>query len=363
MKMKRLARPLIILLLLLLLPTGCRKAPASEYQRFSRSFLGTFDTVVQVVAYARSEEEFEGYYNLIETRFQELHRLYDIYHDYEGINNIKTINDNAGRQPVQVAPEIIDLLLFARDWYEKTGGRTNIAMGPVLKIWHDYRSRGIEDPARAQLPPLEELRRAARYTDIDQVIVDPEQGTVYLAEEGMSLDVGAVAKGFATEIVVREVMAAGLEAGIISAGGNVRTIGRPLDGQRERWSIGIQDPIGTLANNGNAFLDTLLVSEAAVVTSGDYQRYYVVDGKMYHHIIDPDTLMPAEYYKGVTIVAPDSGLADFLSTTAFLLPFPASKELIESLPGVEALWVLPDGSVRVTEGMEGMLASSGATAQ
>lgn len=361
MKMKRLTRPIIILLSFLLLLTGCRRSPASEYERYSRSFLGTFDTIIQFVAYAKSEEEFETYYQLLESRFQELHQLYDIYHEYEGINNIKTINDNAGRKPVPAAQEIIDLLLFAKDWHQRTGGRTNIAMGPVLKIWHDYRTEGIKDPDKAQLPPPEELRQAARYTDLDQVIVDPEEGTVYLAEEGMSLDVGAIAKGYAVELVVQEVVAAGLEAGIISAGGTVRTIGKPLDGQRERWSIGIQDPIASLHGNSDYF-DTLFVTDAAIVSSGDYQRYYTVDGEIYHHIIDPDTLMPAKYYKGVTIVAPDSGLADFLSTTAFLLPYPESRGLIDSLPGVEALWVMADGSVKVTEGMEKMLASHGATA-
>ncbi|MGI6143392.1 MAG: FAD:protein FMN transferase [bacterium] len=361
MKMKRLARPLIIIMVLLLLLLGCRKTQVNEYKRYTGSFLGTFDTVIQVVAYTKSEEEFSTYFELIKTRFQELHKLYDIYHNYGNINNIKTINDNAGIKAVPVAQEIIDLILFAKDWYRQTGGRTNIAMGPVLKIWHDYRTQGIENPAWAKLPPPDELRQAARHTDIDQVIVDTDKGTVYLADEGMSLDVGAVAKGFATEIVVQELMAAGLKAGIISAGGNVRTIGKPLDSQRERWSIGVQDPIGSLYTS-NAILDTLFVTDAAVVSSGNYQRYYTVDGEMYHHLIDPETLMPAKHFKGVTVVAPDSGLADFLSTTAFLLPFLESKGLVESLPGVEALWVLPDGSIEVTEGMEKMLASRGATA-
>jgi thiamine biosynthesis lipoprotein len=208
---------------------------------------------------------------------------------------------------------------------------------------------------------MEELREAVKYTDIDKVIVDEQNSTVYLEDKRMSLDVGAVAKGFATELVAKEIMADGFTSGIISPGGNVRVLGKPLDGVRERWGIGIQDPGKMIVTAEENLLDTIFINNAAVVSSGDYQRYYIVDGKVMHHLIDPDTLMPGEYYRAITIVTENSGLADFLSTTAFLLPYDKSRALVESLEGVEAVWVMPDGKVMATEGMEKIMKSHGAT--
>lgn len=341
---------------------GCRmESPENGYVKYSDTFFGTFDTMTQVVGYTRSEEEFKAYFDKIRTRFEELHKLYDKYNDYEGVNNIKTINDNAGVEPVKVDKRIIDLIVFAKDWHGRTGGRTNIAMGPVLEIWHDYREEGQDEPQNAKLPPMEELMEAAKYTDIDKIIVDEQNSTVYLADKHMRLDVGAIAKGFATELVAREITAEGFVSGIISPGGNVRVLGKPLDGVRERWGIGIQDPEKMIVTAEENLLDTIFVNNAAVVSSGDYQRYYVVDGKIVHHLIDPDTLMPGEYYRAVTIVAEDSGLADFLSTTVFLLPYQRGRALVESLDGVEALWVMRDGKVEATEGMEKIMKSRGAS--
>ncbi|NLZ39359.1 MAG: FAD:protein FMN transferase [Firmicutes bacterium] len=349
----------IVFMVLLLLLTACSKTPKQEYGKYSKSFFDAFDTMTQVIAYTKSEEEFNKYYEQIHTRFLELHRLYDIYNNYPGINNIKTINDNAGIKPVEVEQEIIDLILFAKDWHERTAGRVNIAMGAVLSIWHDYRTKAIDFPEEAELPPMEKLKAAARHTDLDKVIVDTEKNTVYLTDKNMRLDVGAIAKGFATEIVVQEVKAAGLTSAIISAGGNIRTIGTPLDGVRAKWSIGIQDPNESIISE-NGVLETVFVSDASVVSSGDYQRYFIYDGKKYHHIIDPDTLMPGKYYRAVTVVTEDAGLADLMSTELFLLPFTESLALAEKI-GVEALWVMPDGSVKTTEGLKAIMKSEGAT--
>lgn len=359
--MKRVTALIMVLVLLPFIFTGCRKETVSEYNKYSDTFFDSFDTLTQVVGYTKSEEEFKVYFDKIHSRFQELHKLYDKYNDYEGINNIKTINDNAGIKPVKVDMKIIDLIIFAKDWNKRTGGRTNIAMGSVLSIWHDYREEGIDAPQNAKLPPLEVLQEAAKHTDIDKVIVDAANSTVYLADERMSLDVGAIAKGFATEIVAKEIQALGFTSGIISPGGNVRVLGKPLDGIRERWGIGIQDPEKMIVTAEENLLDTIFVNNTSVVSSGDYQRYYVVDGKVIHHLIDPDTLMPGEYYRAITIVTEDSGLADFLSTTAFLLPYEKSRSLVESLAGVEAVWVMPDGKVYATEGMKKIMKSHGAS--
>lgn len=358
-KMKKVAKGFLILILTVIVISGCGKKQA--YEKYSTSFFDTFDTAVRIVGYTESEEEFNSYAEKIHKRFQELHQLYDIYNDYEGINNIKTINDNAGIKPVKVDKEIIDLIVFSKDWYEKTNGVTNIALGPVLRIWSHYREEAEYDPLNAKLPPMEELLEANKLTNIDKVIVDTEENTVFLEEKGMSLDVGAVAKGFATEIVAKEIMTEGFTSGMISAGGNVRALGKPLDGIRERWGIGIQNPDSFIFSDDSELLDTIFINNSSVVTSGDYQRYYVVDDKIIHHLIDSKTLMPGEYFRAVTIVTEDSGLADFLSTTVFLMPYEEGRNLVDSLEEVEALWVMKDGTVEATDGMKKIMKSNGAS--
>mgnify|MGYP000870281818 CR=1 FL=1 len=353
---RNIVRSIVVIFLVILatmLP-GC-SSPLAVYTKYSYEFLGSFDTVVQFIGYAKNQSEFEDMAKSGETRFMELHRLYDIYNDYDGINNIKTINDNAGVEPVRVCQEIIDLLEFSKAWHDKTGGTVNIAMGPVLSIWHEYREHGLNDPDDASLPPMERLLEAQKFCDIQKVIVDPDARTVFLPDKNMRIDVGAVAKGFAVEIVARELQEQGYSSFLISAGGNVKVVGEPLDNTRSKWGIGILDPDGDMSSREDSTLDTVYINRGSVVTSGDYQRYYKVDGIMYHHLIDPETLMPAAHYRSVTVYVGDSGEADFLSTTLFLLPYEKSRKLADELESVEALWVFPDGSFKATEGMKPML--------
>ncbi len=351
---------LLIMCILAALPLfGC--APTPEYEKYSDEFLDTFDTSVIVMAYAKSEEEFDDIYNTVYDTFINLHKQFDIYHDYDGINNIKTINDNAGVAPVKVDPVVIDMLKLAKDWYGKTNGIVNVAMGSVLSIWHDYREAGEYDPATAELPPMDQLQDAALYTDINGVVIDEQASTVYLNDSRMRLDVGAVAKGYATEVAADKLIEKGYDSVLLSAGGNIRAIGTPKDGVRSKWSVGIKDPDSPLAGStdDSNLLDVAFVTNLSVVSSGVYERFYTVDGVNYHHLIDPETLMPANYYKAVTVVFEDSGMADLLSTALFLMPPDQSLQYAENLDGVEALWVMPDNEIMTTSGMKAMLRDMG----
>ncbi len=342
---------------------GCTAPSGNDlgYTKYSDSFFESFDTVTTIVAYTKNENEFKLYFDKIRTRFRELHKLYDIYNNYEGINNIKTVNDNAGIAPVMVSDEITSLLEFAMECESLTSGAVNVAMGAVLKVWHDYRERGTDDPQEAELPPFEVLEAAAAHTSIINVVINKGDSTVYLTDPNMSIDLGAVAKGYATELVATEMVNEGMISGIISAGGNIRTIGKPLDGIRERWGVGIQDPDEPVFSDDGNLLDVVYINDGSVVSSGDYERYYTVAGKRYHHIIDPATLMPGSYYRGVTIVTGNSALADALSTAVFLMPFDTGRKFVEELDGVEAMWVMPDGRTYATSGLEKILRSHGAS--
>lgn len=336
--------------------SGCGGAQTG-YTKYRGDFFDTFDTVITVMAYARSEEEFNDILDTAHENFLELHKLFDIYHDYEGQSNIKTINDNAGISPVKVNKQIIDLLKLSKEWYEKTGGTVNVALGSVLEIWHNYREAGMDDPQNAKLPPMEELWAASNYTDINKVIIDEAASTVYLEDPSMSLDIGAVAKGYATEAVAKLLSEKGYDSVLISAGGNVRAIGHPEDGVRDSWNVGIKDPDSPLAGSTDEsnLLDVASVTDMSVVSSGVYERFYTVDGRQYHHLIDPETLMPANHYKAVTVIVQDSGVADILSTALFLMPPDESLKYAESLDGVEALWVMPDNTLVFTSGIKQLL--------
>lgn len=332
-----------------------------RYEKYTESMLDVFDTVITLVAYTKDEAEFEKYFDHAYDRLHELHKLYDFYYPYEGVNNIYTINENAGKAPVQVDRQIIDMLEFARGLYVKTRGRTNVAMGSVLSIWHDYREEGINDPDNAKVPPMEQLVAANAHTSIEGLIIDEAAGTVYLADPLMKLDVGAVAKGYATELVAKELFEMGMTSGMLSSGGNIRSFGKPLDGIRERWGVGVQNPDASIFSTDEELLDVIFINDGAVASSGDYQRYYEVDGRILHHLIDPDTLMPAAYFRAVTVLTGDAGLADYMSTSLFMLPLGEAKQLAESMDGVEAFWVLPDGRMDATAGMLGLLRSQGAS--
>lgn len=340
--MKRFLRVLLIACILL---SGCAAGQeAGQAKQFNATFLTLFDTVTTIVGRAESEEEFSATAQQVHDALLEYHQLFDIYNDYEGLNNLKTVNDNAGIAPVEVDGRIIDLLLDCKAYYGLTQGKVNVAMGSVLHLWHVARNEGLDDPANAKLPDPAKLEAAAAHTSWDNVIIDEEASTVFLTDPEMRLDVGAVAKGWSVQRVAEKAQP-GL---LISVGGNVCATG-PKDETGTPWVVGIQNPDG-----GDDYLHTLYVTDQSVVTSGDYQRYYVVGEEIYHHIIDPETLMPAKHWRAVTIVCRDSGLADALSTALFLLPHEEGLALLESCDA-EAMWVGFDGEKRYSPGFEKMI--------
>ena len=338
--MKRLIGAVIALCLVL---TACGGTSPEEKQ-YTATFLTLFDTVTTILGRAESQETFSATAQEIHDELLEYHQLFDIYNDYEGLNNLKTINDNAGLSPVVVDSRILDLLEDCKAYYTLTNGRVNVALGSVLELWHTAREDGINDPQNAYLPDQSALEEAAKHCDLDQVILDREASTVYLMDPELRLDVGAIAKGWSAQQVA-EAAPRGL---LISVGGNVCATG-PKDDQGTVWVVGVQNPDG-----GDTYLHTLAIAEGAVVTSGDYQRAYIVDGKLYHHIIDPDTLYPGTYWRAVTIVCADSGLADALSTALFLLPREEGQKLLEKT-GAEALWVDAQGQLSYSPGFETLI--------
>ena len=326
---------------------GC--APFSSAPRRSQTYLDVFDTVTEISAYGMSEAEFAADVQKLHDELVTYHRLYDIYNTYPDMNNLKTVNAAAGGAPIRVDTRILDLLEYGLNAYDKTDGRVNILFGAVLSLWHDAREQGLADPETAVLPDESALVAAAGHVSPIALPIDREAGTVCITDPAARMDVGAIAKGYAAEQIARYAeQELGWTSALINVGGNIRAIGgKGGEDSKTPFTVGIQNPDTASAKT---YLTTVNIADMSVVTSGDYQRYYTVNGKNYAHIIDPDTLYPAAFVRAVTVVCEDSALADVLSTALFCLPLEQGKTLLKKTPNAHAVWVLTDGSLQYSDG-------------
>ncbi len=319
---------------------------ANSKQKFKAYYFDYFDTATTVVGYEISQEDFNSVCEKIKEQLDYYHKQFTIYNSYEGVNNLCAINklQNGVHMELTVDDAIIDLLVYCKKLYKESNGKLNIAMGSVLSVWHQYRNEGMNNPANARIPSKEQLEEMSLHTDIEKVIVDEKNKTVFISDPLVKIDVGAIAKGYAVEKTAQYLISEGVTGYVLNVGGNVRAIG---SGNGEPWQVGIENP-DTLSDE--AYIELLKLENKSLVTSGNYQRFYVVDGKNYHHIIDPETLMPGEKYKSVSVITTDSGYADALSTTLFLTDFEDGLKLIENTEDTEAMWVLNDGTKKYSSG-------------
>lgn len=349
--LKRRARGICAAVLALLLTAGCAAKPAKAEPQ-GKAYFTYFDTVSYVYSYAGdSAERFEKRSAEVSHILEEYHRLFDIYHEYSGINNLCTVNRQAGGEPLPVDERLIRFLDAAGEMYEATGGEMNVMMGAVLRLWHDCREAAAADPARAALPDSLALAEAADHIDFSLLEIDHENNTVRISDPAASLDVGALGKGYAAERAADFLREDGAEGYVLNVGGNIRIIGAKPGGSG--WVTGIRNPAG----GEKDFAISLRLKDTACVTSGVYERYFLVDGQRYHHIIDKDTLYPAGYFASLTVLAKDSGLADALSTALFCMSYEEGLALAEQMEGVEVLWIFPDGEIKYTQGVEALIAS------
>ena len=317
-----------------------------------KSYFSYFDTVSFVYSYAGdSAEQFNDRSAEVSDILGEYHRLFDIYHEYSGINNLCTVNRLAGGEPVEVDEKLIEFMLYAKELCGETNGEMDVTMGAVLSLWHDCREAASADPASARVPTADELEAASVHTGFSLLEIDAEKNTLRLTDSEASLDVGALGKGYATERAAEYLESVGAESYVLNIGGNIRIIGAKQDGSG--WNTGIRDP----KEPDGRFAVSLNLRDTACVTSGTYERYFTVDGVKYHHIIDKDTLYPADHFESLTVVTKDSGLADALSTALFCMSYDDGLALAGKL-GVDVLWIFPDGDIKYTPGLEACIVDS-----
>lgn len=254
---------------------------------------------------------------------------------------IDRIGWEAVDRPMKIPDELFNVIELCQRYSKLTNGAFDISIDPVTRLWQF-------DQAAEDIPKEETINSALKFVGFNGIDLDKEKGTIELDREGMSLDLGGAAKGYAVDKAVEKLKEFGIKAGIVNAGGDLRVFGKKPDGKS--WSIGIQDP-----EYSDRIIGAIKLTDMALVTSGDYERYIVYKGVKYHHIIDPKTGLPARGCKSVSVVYIKAFDADILSTAIFVMGPDEGMRLLESLPGIEGIIVDASGRIHVSSGLKDRL--------
>ena len=260
---------------------------------------------------------------------------------YRGDSELVRLNSAAGSGMSAVSAKVFDVLSAASHYTRLSSGALDVTVQPLVDLW------GFYDVSQAKIPSREDVDVVRRRIGMDRLSLDAQSRRVSMVA-GTALDLGGIAKGYAVDRAVTILKARGVPAGLVNLGGNVGVFGQREGGQP--WLVGIRHP------RTNSLMAEVQLLEGAVATSGDYDRYFEMDGKRYSHILDPRTGWPVEGVLSLTVVAPNATAADALSTAAFVLGPDKGLELLARCADVEGILVQPDG---VSDGFVAKMTSTG----
>ena len=300
-----------IVLILILLLTGCSK------QEYSKN-LFYMDTIINIKIYNVSESKANEAFDEIEKLYQKYEQLTNFYDED---SELSKLNNDVN---YEISDDLFELIKIGYEWDIKTNGLLNINIGNLTKIWHDFRENPVS------LPNLDDVSIEHLKLQNDKILNDK-----------VNIDLGSITKGYVTEKAGIYLESIGIDYYLINAGGNVK-VGKSNKGY---YNIGIASPIS------DETFEIVKDENISVVTSGGYERFYEYDGVMYHHIIDPNTMYPANYMKSVTVIGKDSGLCDILSTTLFLMDIDSGKEFTKDYD-VKVIWFTNDNEIIKSDNYE-----------
>ena len=301
---------------------------------YSRVLMGT---VVDITITGGDEARLNS---AAEAAFAEIKRLEGLMSHYKEDSDVGRINAAAGKEAAHVSIETFEVIEAALEVSHLSSGAFDVTMGALGKAWHFTK----DDEGAMSPPSKEEVKTILQLVDYRQIILDKEHSAVKLAKEGMKINLGGAAKGYIVGRAAAVLKKNGVKKGIIHAGGDMVVFNETDASPR---LIGIQDP-----RNKDKMIGTLKISNAAIASSGDYERFFIKDGKRYHHIMDPSTGFPADKSMAVTIAAKNPTFADALSTAVFVMGPIDGMKLIEELPDVEGLIISADGKITVSSGLK-----------
>ena len=289
-----------------------------------RKVMGTFARVIAVAADKRTATA------AIEAAFEKFNQIDSMMSNYKPDSQLSIVNRDAFAKPVKVDSQLFAVLQHAVEYSRKSAGAFDVTIGPLTDIWRKTADSG-------QKPTEAEIAEARAKVGFEKLILDDKNMTVRFAVDGMRLDLGGIAKGYAIDLAVEAAKQAGAAGAMIDVGGDIRCFGKPA-GEREKWVIGLQDP-----DADGKILLKLQMNDIAVATSGHYRRFVLIDGEKHSHIINPSAGSSAKKLTSVTIIAPTAIAADALATAISVMGPEDGIKMIEACENTEAILVEPDG--------------------
>jgi thiamine biosynthesis lipoprotein len=310
--------------------------------------MGTFAHIVAVAKDTGTAKE------CIRAALEEIHKVDNLMSDYKSDSEISRVNSQAHEKAVQVSESTYEVLQRSVEFSEMTGGAFDVTVGPLVALFREAKESKVA-------PSEEQITQAKSKVGFEKLKLDSENKTVQFSVNGMLLDLGGIAKGYAIDKAIEAARRCGAIGAMVDIGGDVRCFGSPPKG-RDHWLIGLQDPNSAIEGiEGGGLRLVLKITNEAVATSGDYQQFVIIEGKRYSHIIDRRTGTSAEGLSSVTIIADNATDADALATAVSVMGAEKGLALIEKLPNTEAILITPQPKYEIikTGGAEKYIKSAG----
>jgi FAD:protein FMN transferase len=296
-------------------------APPEQMFSQARPAMGTTFTIF---VYAANQEKASEYF---EIAFDEIERVEEALSDYRPTSELSRINRLAANEPVTTDPEVFKFLQTSMDFSRKSDGAFDITVGPLMRAWGFFRGRG-------HYPTPEELSNARKSTGWEHVHLDPEKRSVRFDIQGMSLDPGGIGKGYVVERVVNLLREVGVKTALVDAGSStIYAMGAPPG--KNGWTIQVPRP----GDRGHS-ISTVVLRDTSLSTSGNYEKFFTLNGKIYCHIMDPRTGEPVQGTLQTTVITPNATDSDALSLIMFVMGAKNSEKLLDEIPGTSGMWVL-----------------------
>jgi thiamine biosynthesis lipoprotein len=338
---------LVCLSVIAMLFFSCAGKDRADADSGHQLVMGTFAHIVAVAEDSGTARK------CVRAALEEIHKVDNLMSDYKSDSEISQINREAGEKAVKVSKSTYEVLQRSIEFSEMTGGAFDVTVGPLVALFRQAKENKIA-------PSEEQIALTKSKVGYEKLKLDNENKTVQLSDNGMLLDLGGIAKGYAIDKAIDAAQRSGAIGIMVDIGGDVRCFGLPPEG-KDHWLIGLQDPKFAIEGiGGGELLLVLKVTNAAVATSGDYQQFVFIEGKHYSHIMDRRTGTSPEGLSSVTIIADNATDADALATSLSVMGTEKGLALIEKLPNTEAILITPQPKYEIikTSGAEKYLKSA-----
>jgi thiamine biosynthesis lipoprotein len=349
--MKRFSRTIVIFVCLSTVAVSffsCAGRKRADADSGYKMIMGTFAHVVAVAEDSDTAEK------CVRAAIDEIHKVDDLMSDYKSDSEISRVNREAFEKAVKVSESTYEVLQRSVEFSKMTDGAFDVTVGPLVALFREAKENKVA-------PSKEQIALAKSKVGFEKLKLDSENRTIQFSEEGMLLDLGGIAKGYAIDMAIKATQRCGAIGAMVDIGGDVRCFGLPPEG-KDHWLIGLQDPNSAIEGiEGGGLRLVLKITNAAVATSGDYQQFVFIEGKRYSHIMDRRTGTSAEGLSSVTIIADNATDADALATSVSVMGADKGLALIEKLPNTEAILLSPRPNYEIskTSGAEKYVKSAG----